>query len=47
MDDMEEKASRTTDLEVLGLPLAATWEIVPAPGWDGEDEVGGEDEGGD
>jgi len=42
------KASRTTtDLEVLGLPLAVTWEIVPAPSWDAEDDVGGEDEGDD
>lgn len=38
---------RTTNLEVLGLPLAGTWVVVPAPGWDAEDGVGGEGEEGD
>lgn len=46
-DGMEKASRRTTNLEVLGLPLAATWEVVPAPGWDAEGDVGGEDEGGD
>lgn len=46
-DGMEKASRRTTNLEVLGLPLLASWEIVPAPSWDGEDDVGGEDEGGD
>ena len=36
-----------TYLEILGLPLGNTWDIVPAPGWDAKDQVCGEAEGGD
>ena len=43
-----QKAWRTrTDLEVLGLPLAEAWDIVPAPGWDAKDDVCGEGKGSD
>lgn len=44
---MKNGSRRTTNLEVLGLPLAGTWVIVPAPGWDAKDGVGGEGEEGD
>ena len=44
---MGETQMTRTNLEVLGLPLADTWKLVPAPGWGAEDEIGGENEGGD
>jgi len=48
MNDGREKASRTTtDLEVLGLPLGAIWELTPGPSWSAENDVSGEGEDGD